>query len=119
YKSPKNVLSLVENEQIAINGLSSAEIRRPYVDLYYNMVIRFKDGKIRVDAPIIEMKHLLNDLSYRRIFISLDKKGLFSDNHGIWHKGKLALPDVKTHLEKFFSNYIDNIKSAVKSEDNW
>lgn len=119
YRNPDKVLTTIENEQITINGMSDAEIKKPYADLHYNIVLWFKDGKIRMDAPVPEMKYLLNDLSFRRIFINLDKKGFLSDNHGIWFKGKLALPNVKSQLEDFFNRELADIKQAGSAENDW
>ena len=77
YNSAKDVLSTVENEVISINGISEESISKGYpksnsgngsksrthnkrkpigyysFTIQYVLNLRFKDGKIRVDAPTI------------------------------------------------------------------
>lgn len=61
YNSPKDVMSENENVSISIRAFSdmvgTKTILLPRIfSGYYNLVFRFKDGKIRVDAPIFDDK---------------------------------------------------------------
>lgn len=59
YKDPKQVMSENEGQTIAIRAKGGlvwktiAFIPRTF-EGYYTMVFRFKDGRIRVDAPVVE-----------------------------------------------------------------
>lgn len=119
YSHPDAVLTTIDNEQITVNGLAKDQIRDPYVSLYYNLVFKFKEGKIRMDMPIIELKNLMNDLSYRYLFISMEKRGFLNDKYGIWTKGKLRFPDAKDNLENFFNIYLANINTNATKKDDW
>lgn len=119
YQNPDAVLTVIENEQITINGLAKDQIKDPYVSLYYNLVFRFKDGKLRMDMPVMELKNLMNDLSYRRLFVSMEKRGFLNDKYGIWTKGKLRFPEAKNNLEDFFNTYLANIAAHANVKNDW
>lgn len=61
YNSPKDVMSVVEDKSVAIRALSvdlvisekmfGAPIA--FFSCYYNLLFEFKDGRIRVSAPVI------------------------------------------------------------------
>lgn len=116
YNSPDNVLSVVDNEQIVVNGLAQNKIKDPHVPIYYSLDFRFKDGKVRVDMPFIDMVRRIGD--GKSLFITLERKSLLGV-YGIWTKGKLRFPEAKASLEHFFNDYIDNIVSAAKTKDDW
>ena len=62
YKSPKDVMSVVEDKSIAIRAFSDELVISEkmfgaplaYYSCYYNLLFEFKDGKIKVSAPIID-----------------------------------------------------------------
>lgn len=61
FKKPKEVMSEVENTSISIRAYSDAITcdKLPLCAVsvysgYYNLMFHFKDGKIKVDAPIID-----------------------------------------------------------------
>jgi len=61
FKKPKEVMSEVENTSISIRAYSDAITcdKLPLCPVsvysgYYNLMFHFKDGKIKVDAPIID-----------------------------------------------------------------
>ena len=53
YVSPKDVLSVVENESITINGYAKECLHygMNIVSVNYSITILFKDGKIRINSP--------------------------------------------------------------------
>ncbi len=56
FNSAKDVLSTVENEMISVNGISQNCISMnafAVFSIQYVMSFRFKEGKIRVDAPVL------------------------------------------------------------------
>ncbi len=59
YVSPKDVISSVTNESISVNGhddyFVSVKVmgQRLYLDASYVIKLYFKDGRVRVDAPVI------------------------------------------------------------------
>lgn len=61
YKSPKSVMSSVENTSISIRGYSDDLIRRKLVIVgwvsctgYYNLNFQIRDGRVRVSVPQID-----------------------------------------------------------------
>lgn len=59
YVSPKDVISSVTNEGISVNGHEDYFVsikamgQRLYLDARYVIKLYFKDGRVRVDAPIV------------------------------------------------------------------
>lgn len=53
YVSPKDVLSVVENESITINGYAKECLHygMNIISVNYSITILFKDGKIRINSP--------------------------------------------------------------------
>lgn len=60
YKDPKTVMSENEGSAITIHGFANPIASKKLLVLttfygaYYNLVFKFKDGRIRVDAPVID-----------------------------------------------------------------
>lgn len=107
FVSPKDVLSLVENNSISINGVTNDIFRpksindlTPTFTMNYTITLYFKDGKIRVDNPSINHMYVTDQPAkeYYGVFTS---------------KGKLKHEKTKASIEKFFNDFIANINQAV------
>lgn len=67
YVSPKDVISKIENQMISVHGYKENALVIPYIfklkayyDISYVLKYQFKDGKIRIDAPIITNLYFIN-----------------------------------------------------------
>lgn len=122
YKSANDVMNVVENEMITISGRESNKIRRNsfhIFDIAYSLTIRFKDGKVRFDAPTFKLTTYTN--KKQTLHLNWNKGSLTGTNLGIYKKGKLKSKKAKADLEKFFNSLISSItKSYTNSEsDDW
>ncbi len=127
YNSPKDVISKVENEMITLTGFQPDKIGfggiiKMTYDLNYTLVIKIKDGKIRLDAPTFDCKSFNGD-KINRLTLDESNGGLGSEvKVGIFKKtGKVSRDAAKEGLEKFFNALAENIKASIisKSGDAW
>ena len=55
YKKPKEVMSENESQMLSIRGFQDKVwYASAYFGAFYNLSFKFKDGKIRIDAPVID-----------------------------------------------------------------
>lgn len=120
YKSSKDVMSTVDNEMITINAIQRNVIRRTGMhvfDMNYNVTIRFKDDKIRFDAPTFKLTTFTTKSQTLHLVwtgLSLDGSDL-----GIYGKNdKLKSEMAKQDLERFFNTLITEITEACKNDKN-
>ncbi len=115
YKSPKNVISTVENESITVNGYAQNAVKRNAFNSFnmdYTMVFLFKDGRMRVNVPSFTLTAFTDKLQtlYLVSGNSLDGSSL-----GIYNKkGDLKSEKAKASLESFFNGYIQSLKKAIE-----
>lgn len=119
YESPKDVLTVSAPNQIFVNGRFSERISNPAVYVYYRINILFKDNKVKIDFPKINMSYPLNGGSKRMLFFTLSKKGGLSDTYGIWEKDKLRFHEAKSEIEEIMNNYLTNLVASIKANDDW
>jgi len=123
YKSPKNVISKVENEIITINGFAGNSIRRNGMhvfDMDYNIVIKFKDNKLRIDLPTFKLTTFTDKrqvLHIKWIKFSLDGSnlGIFGKKNKL--KSKKAKADIENYYNSYLNKYIKSLKGNAK--DDW
>lgn len=66
YKNPEKVLNKVEDISISISGtalnvpVKDSETTTFYFAFDYNLQFLFKDGKIKINAPTFDAKHILS-----------------------------------------------------------
>jgi hypothetical protein len=126
YKSAKDVTSKVDNEVITINAIQPKKIKakRIYYDLYYTIVINFKDDKIKIDAPTFECKSYALDRHYR-LTMSGSNGGFGSEvTVGLFKKnGEHEQKDAIKELELFFNDLSELIHQSASgktnNDDNW
>ena len=121
YLSPKDVLSVLENKSISINGISKDVIqvkKRAFYDIRYTISIEFKDGRIRVNTPII--LDIYKYVSLQKFTLELINRAF---TPGIFFKnGDVNYEMPKKSVEDYINSYIQNISEAISSnskEDNW
>ncbi|MDM1138884.1 DUF4468 domain-containing protein [Empedobacter sp. R132-2] len=126
YKSAKDVISKVDNETISINAISSHDIPRNSIHYYQNryiIVLSFKDGKIKVDAPNVSLTRY-TDGQLRTLYIYREKGDILEYNLGIFGKNeKLRYPKSKEALESFANRFLDDLKKNIlgdsSTNDDW
>lgn len=120
YINPKEVLSFVENESININGFSANSVKRTNshrFDMGYNLVVLFKDNKIRINAPSFK----LTTYTSKRQQMLLYRKGtdLTGTYFGVYGKnGKVRFQKALDDLNSFFNDFINDLYKALSSSDN-
>ncbi|MFS2666729.1 DUF4468 domain-containing protein [Candidatus Bacteroides intestinigallinarum] len=122
YKSPKDVISKVENEIISIKGFCDdcIAVKTPGMKLRFGMeyVLRFqfKDGKIRVDAPVVsQMICKYQPATYSEPF---------TDWVNSWKLFKDGQPNPKRQylivdLDEILNQLISDILSCKSQDDDW
>lgn len=123
YVSPKDVLSVAEGNSITINGVSTYAIYRkktmtstiPTYDINYTITIFFKDGKIRINNPIINRMYT-SDSYDEQFFVS--GVSLLGKSNGVFNaKGELKHEKTKISIEDFFNSYINKIKESIEKNE--
>lgn len=121
YRSPKDVISQLENESITINGFAEKAINRNGMhvfDMNYSMNFQFKDNKVRVAAPSFDLTTYTNK-SQRLLLVSgnaLDGSVLGIYNEG----GKLKSEQAKRGLENFFNAHVGSlVKFINEPAEDW
>ncbi|MBO7294240.1 MAG: DUF4468 domain-containing protein [Bacteroidaceae bacterium] len=118
YKSPNDVISSIENEVISINGYEDTFWGMKtlgqwiYLDAKYVIKIHFKDGKVRVDSPIVsDIGPYNNDFEGR---IKFDK--VFKKDGSINPKRQRNVDE----SNNYFNNLIERFfNTPVSNEEDW
>lgn len=119
FASPKDVISEMEFEMLTINGITTeigAKKALGYVTLStnYTIVLRFKDGRIRVDVPSINKM-----TSSNRLQLTVSQKEDYDYYYSRFYifdkKGKLKNESGKRSVEQFFNTFLEVL---FKSENN-
>ena len=122
FVSPKDVLNPVESESISVNGLAKRQVHdtmNTAYDLNYTLVFQFKDGKIRVDHPIINKMIYYGISNYKEIYLNAGSN-LFAGYTSIWNKkGLVKETAAKEELEYFFDAFIDELLNESKKVNEW
>ena len=136
YKSPQDVINEVEPEMITISGFEESCISIGKVkkilgtkmsmtggyDLQYNIVMRFKDGKLRVDAPSFECTSKSGG-RVSRLVLSGSNGGFGTEViTGLFKKdGRPSRENAIKMLEDFFNNFCLALQKSVNdsSDEDW
>lgn len=119
-------VSNIEGEIISIFGSGSIQVRKLKVFDYivkYNMVIRFRDGRIRFDAPIIHEAYTYNGYGMKCV-LGLSGSDISTGGstiHVFKSDGELKERKIKESLEDLFNGIIDKICNSIgsNSDDDW
>lgn len=123
FKSPEKVLS-ESGEILSINGVSNCDSYIKYMGtkigliVDYTLVLRFKDGKIRVDAPHI------NDITTdtNPVQVAYMEKGNNKMRTFYLYKknGELRYKDFEPTLLNYFNGFINELFESIgKTEEDW
>ncbi|MCP1997284.1 DUF4468 domain-containing protein [Flavobacterium sp. HSC-61S13] len=122
FKSAKDVISKVEYDAITINARSSKLIRRNNLHAFnnnYTFVMSFKDGKIRINAPIVELVTFSNG-EKQILHISHVKTDLNGANLSIYNKkGIVKSKMAETDLNDFAVGFLNLLKSEINTSEDW
>nr|DAP46221.1 MAG TPA: protein of unknown function (DUF4468) [Caudoviricetes sp.] len=123
YNSPKDVISKVEGEVISINGISQNCVVlkammgiKVAFSIQYVLQFQFKEGKLRVDAPVIS--RFFSDTA-----ADISPFSGWLEAQSVFKKGKAnpkkqgTIDDFNNTLNGLINNIISNMGN--KSEDNW
>ena len=126
YKSPKDVLSENEPISLSIRALSD-EIYSGYklaggfisYRAFYNLIFHFKDGRIKVDAPIIDQRL---DVQATGAAIGKTFKGYVDDWFDKKGHPKAKNIDDVNKVENIFNSIINSLingNTLNKDEEDW
>lgn len=129
FVSPKDRISKVEYSQINLNGVFQdvTYINRMglhlYFDMYYNVILEFKDGKMRINGPDI------NDISrqapdgVQHIYLTKAERGsaLFGDKALFNNDGKINEKKHKANIENTVNAFIYKIITEMNKtiDSDW
>lgn len=121
FKSAKDVVSKVDNEVISLNAFQPKQIyaKTQNYDINYNLVVSFKDNKIKIDKPIFECTTFAYGKTYRLI-MSGSNGGFGSEvTIGLFKKdGKQNQEKTITYIESFINGLCNQIKTAASDSNN-
>lgn len=130
FKNPDAVANKIDNDMINIHGYYEAAfgikkilgIVSP-VNIDMNLIIRFKDGRIRFDSPIINKMHIPGSSNVKGMhYVFSGGMGKFVGETSLFDKkGKPKEENVIEGLETFINTLVNSIVDAAKgsSDDNW
>lgn len=122
YVSAQTVLSKVENRSITINARGQ-KVRRTSMHSFdndYTIVLAFKDGKMKVEAPVVRLTsfaagHLQEmHLTYGGISLNGSHFGIFKKS------GKVKYKKTVEDLETFANDFIAQLHSNnLNRKESW
>lgn len=125
--SPKDRLTKEEPTKLTLNGVipNVTYITRLgiklYFEMYYNMVLEFKDGKMRVNSPeIIKIMRddTLNEVQYIYLTESQMRSGMvIADKYIFCKNGAVNNQKYKDHVELSTNDMVSSIISLMKKTD--
>lgn len=122
YNNPSKVMSNVEDVSIKIRALSTGLVKAKMgmdKGAYYQFQIKIKDGRVRVEAPMIEER--LNGATYNDKYIwwhKFPEKWLKDDKSKEKHKDKIIWLEI--NLNSVINGVLGySLVKENKEEDNW
>lgn len=114
YKSPKDAITPLSDNMIQLEGYAesvffkeSENVKLKH-DILFDIIIQFKDGKVRYNAPTIKMLYVdLPILGMRKCDMNKGISSLIDDSIS------------RKKVENYFNNLINSINSTLKQSNNW
>jgi hypothetical protein len=127
FVSPDDRFSKVEYSQINLNGIypNATVINRMGLKLnfnmHYNIIFQFKDGKMRINGPIINK--IVRDVPFggqQQFFLTTKERGgaISGDKALFTPDGKVYEKKHKANIENAGNALVDNILKIMKSTSN-
>ena len=130
FVSPKDRISKVEYSQLNINGTipNVTYLNRMgmklYFDLYFNLILEFKDGRMKINGPIIN--DIVRDAPFgdkHHMFLTESERGSAISGHKALFKnnGKVNEKKHKENIERAMNSFVSRIVSEMNSaiNSNW
>lgn len=127
FVSPKDRISKVEYSQINLNGTITAVTylnrmgMKLYFDLYYNLILEFKDGRMKINGPIIN--DIVRDAPFgdkHHMFLTETERGSAISGHKALFKknGKVNEKKHKENIEKAINTFISRVIGEMSNANN-
>lgn len=113
YKSPKDAITNLSDNMIQLEGYKEniyyfrAGSSTYFNDIAFNMVIQFKDGKVRYNSPTIKMLHIGGPLGKSKADMSLGIPRLISKEED------------RKAVYSYFSSLLYNLNSKLQKSNDW
>lgn len=122
FKSPKDAITNLNDNMIQLEGYSPSlyegKIDFNYKTIFnhviFGLVIQFKDGKVRYNAPSLKYIHMVvenSDTQNLSNISGINMKDYFSDD-----KDKIAK---LRKIESYFNDLIASINAKIKKSNDW
>lgn len=122
FNSPKDVLSVLENESITINAIDSKRVRRTSMHSFknrYTLTLEFKNGKMKINAPIFELTNYYSR-GLQKLHLMYKGLSLGGENLSIYSKnGDPKRQKAITDLNAFANTYIEVFKETFSKKEDW
>lgn len=130
FKNPDAVANRIEGEMINIHGSypNAFSVKKALglsspVNLDMNLIVRFKDGRIRFDSPTINRMYIPGTLNAKDMdYVFSGGMGKFVGETSLFDKkGKPKDKKMIEGLETFINALVNSIVDTAKgsSDDNW
>lgn len=127
FVSPNDRYSKVEYSQINLNGIypNATLINRMGMkltfDMYFNVIFEFKDGKMRINGPIINK--IVRDAPFgakQHIFLTTKERGsaIGGDKALFTPEGKIYEKKHKANIEKAGNDIVNGILEKMNTTAN-
>ena len=127
FVSPKDRISKVEYSQINLNGTITAVTylnrmgMKLYFDLYYNLILEFKDGRMKINGPIIN--DIVRDAPFgdkHHMFLTEAERGSAISGHKALFKknGKVNEKKHKENIEEAINTFISRVIGEMSNANN-
>jgi len=126
YQNPAKVISAVDGESITINALmTDIKTRLSWYkyEFYYNIVIQFKDGKLRFEPKFVELIEDPNPSPKRKVYLSDTDSKKNGEINCIFFKGNndgkyhVLAHEIKQNLDAWANGYLAGVDKALN--DKW
>lgn len=128
WNSPKDAMSYNEPDIIVVNGYSNNAAhfkkwgRDNIFGMVYRLQIQFKDGRIRIDAPVIGSLDYAGGQGTMLIEAG-DNSTSQHITRAFEKNGKVRFPEFNKNVEDYFNGLvatlIDKMKNGVSNDKDW
>ena len=121
YQSPQNVMSTVEGKSVSIRAISQSCLYRKllgmkdYYTVHYNLFFEFKDGRIKINAPVINSIYSSN---HNEAYFSKIAKSYFTSKG----EKKKSADEYRVTAELYFCKLLSDIVGKYEDKtkkDDW
>ena len=126
FRNPKNVITAVESESVIVNAYTDAfgansELKN--YELWYNLNMKFKDGKIRFEPIIVDLAQTFMDQPKRTVYISSTDSSNPAEINCVWMHSKkdnnyfVFNQELKASLDTWINTIINDLKTGIEKSD--